>query len=126
MMNVGQMYNYTILELAPGATASGSATVSYDVARWNRQNELPVDRNTIVLEDIPQRIDYNAMPGAGQELVELVLVTKGGRPFFGTPVNMTSYALGVSYSTTTDQDGIARFMLPLNEKFQIELATKVK
>jgi Ca-activated chloride channel family protein len=121
MMNVGEMYNYTILELSPGATASGSATVSYDVARWNRQNELPVDRKTIELEDIPQRIASNAMPGAGEELVELLVVSKGGRPFFGTPVNMTSYALGVSYSTTTDEHGVARFMLPLNEKFQIDL-----
>jgi hypothetical protein len=57
----------------------------------------------------------------GEELVELLVVSKGGRPFFGTPVNMTSYALGVSYSTTTDEHGVARFMLPLNEKFQIDL-----
>jgi Ca-activated chloride channel family protein len=121
MVNIGDMTNYTILELSPGATGSGSATVSYDVARWNRQNELPVDRSKIVLEDIPQRIDYNAYPGPGEELVELVIASKGGRSYFGTPVKMTCYALGVSYSTNTDQDGVARFMLPLNQNFQIDL-----
>lgn len=121
MVNVGDMRNYTILELSPGSTSSGSATISYDVARWNRQNELPVDRSTIDLEDIPQRLDYNVRPGPNEELVEFVVQSKGGRPYFGTPVKMTSYGLGVSYSTNTDQDGIARFMVPLNEKFQVDL-----
>lgn len=121
MMNVGDMKNYTVLQLTPGGTGSGSANVSYDVARWNRQNELPVDRMTVVLEDIPVRYDYNARPGPGEEMVEIIVVSKGGRPFFGTPVAMTSYSLGYSYSTTTDQDGVARFILPLNEKFQIDL-----
>ena len=121
VMNVGEMYNHTVLDLTPGSSGSGSATINYDVARWNRQNELPVDRATIELEDIPQRYEYTVRPGPGEELVEISIISKGGRPFFGTPVKMTSYALGVSYSTTTDADGIARFMLPLNEKFQVDL-----
>jgi len=121
MLNVGDMRNYTTLQLTPGGQGSGSANVGYDVARWNRQNELPVDRTTVVLEDIPVRLDYNARPGPGEEMVEIIVLSKGGRPFFGTPVKMTSYSLGYSYSTTTDQDGVARFLLPLNEKFQVDL-----
>jgi uncharacterized protein YegL len=121
VMNVGEMYNYTVLSVNPGSAGSGNATIYYDVARWNRQNELPVDRTSIVLEDIPQRIESTIRPDAQQELVEILVVSKGGRPFFGTPVKMTSYALGVSYSTTTDAEGIARFLLPLNEKFQVDL-----
>jgi len=121
MMNVGEMRNYTLLTLSPGSTGSGSATVAYDVIRWNRQNELPVDRTTVELEDIPVRLDYNARPGPGEEMVEIIVVSKGGRAFFGTPVKMTSYSLGISYSTTTDMDGVARFILPLNEKFQVDL-----
>jgi Ca-activated chloride channel homolog len=121
IMNIGEMYNHTLLSVEPGSTGSGNATIFYDVARWNRQNELPVDRSSIVLEDIPQRIENTVRPDAQQELVEILIMSKGGRPFFGTPVKMTSYSLGVSYSATTDAGGIARFLLPLNEKFQVDL-----
>lgn len=121
MLNVGEMYNYSLLNVPPGSISTGSATVSYDVARWKRQNEKTVDRTTITLEDIPQRIESNSYPGAAEEVVEIVLISKGGRAFYNIPVKMTCYALGVSYSTTTDDQGVARFKLPLNENFQVDV-----
>lgn len=121
MMNIGEMYDYRRLSISPGSTGSGSATTTYDVERWNRQNEIPLDRTNMYLEDIPQRIDYNVRPGLSEELVEIQVVSKGGSAFYNVPVKMTSYALGVSYSAYTDEQGIARFLLPLNEKFQLDL-----
>lgn len=121
MLNVGEMYNYTILNLPKGSTSSGSATVTYDVERWKRQNENPVDRSNLDIEDIPQRLDYNARPGMNEELVEIVLVSKGGRAFYNIPIKMTCYGLGVSYSATTDDQGVARFSVPLNQNYQIDV-----
>lgn len=121
MVNVGEMFNYTLLNVSPGGNGSGSATITYDVDRWNRQNEPTLDRTSLSLEEIPQRIDYNYRPGQNEELVEISLLSPGGRAFYNIEVKMTSYALGVSYTTTTDDQGIARFVLPLNEKFQVDI-----
>ncbi|MFT4600338.1 MAG: Ca-activated chloride channel family protein [Arenicella sp.] len=121
VMNVGEMRNYRIIDVPEGMTGSGRAIVTYDVARWNRINEAPEDRSLYQFEEIPQRLNYNTLPGKNHELLEIEVLSEKKRPFAGIPIKITSFGLQVSYSAYTDNEGVARFKVPLNEQYQIDL-----
>lgn len=121
MMNVGDMKGHTLLNVPQNGSGKGQALISYDVARWNRLNASPTDRSLFQLEDIPQRIHYNAMPTKTHEIMEIAVESEKGRPYKGLVVKMTCFALNTSYSAYTDDQGIARFQIPLNESYQIDL-----
>lgn len=121
MMNVGDMKGHTLLRVPQNGSGKGQALISYDVARWNRLNQKAVDRSKLNLEDIPQRIHYNAMPSKTHEIMEIAVESEKGRPYKGLLVKMTCFALNTSYSAYTDEQGIARFQIPLNESYQIDL-----
>ena len=121
VMNVGEMRSYTIIDIAPNSSGSGSAIIHYDPARWLRLNKTPVDRSSLVIEDIPQRLNYNTMPDPSNELLEVEVLSEKGRPYLGIPVKVTCFNTLTSYSAMTNEEGIARFLIPLNEQYQIDL-----
>ncbi|MCH2232667.1 MAG: VWA domain-containing protein [Crocinitomicaceae bacterium] len=121
VLHIGEMRNYTVLNVSPGSEGSGSGMVTYNPAHWKRQNQKTVDRSTLVLEDIPQRYPENAAPGANHEIVEVYVKSDKGRAYMGLEVKMVDVFESTSYSATTDDKGIARFKLPLNHKYQIDL-----
>ena len=69
MVNIGEMRNYTILNVPPGSTGSGTAQLTYDVARWLRQNQPIQDRTNLVFDEIYQRIAANDRPLNTDEVV---------------------------------------------------------
>lgn len=121
MMNVGDMKGHTLLNVPQNGSGRGQALISYDVARWNRLNQVPIDRSQLMIEDIPQRIHYNAMPTQTHEIMEIKVVSQKKRPYSGLTVKMTCLALNTSYSAYTDDQGVARFLIPLNESYEIDL-----
>lgn len=120
-MNVGEMRNYNFLNVPQSGFSSGSSSVTYNPQWWNRINQPPTDRSLYQVEDIPVRLPYNQMPNPTHELLEIVVVSKKGTPFMGMEVKVICFALGESYSTTTDDNGAARFLLPLNQQYQIDI-----
>ena len=121
MLNVGEMRNYRKFTLAEGNSGSGKAIITYDVNRWNRLNAPPTDRGKYTIEDIPQRLNYNAMPDKSHELFELQLLSERKKPFYGIPVKLVCFETATSYSAYTNEEGIARFKLPLNASFTIDI-----
>ena len=121
MLSVGEMKNYTLLTCPPGSEGSGSGVVTYNPERWNRLNQKQVDRSSLTFEDFPQRLNYNAAPDKSHEILELQIVSEKERPYLGLSVKLVNIAEGISYSAETDADGIARFKIPFNQQFQIDL-----
>lgn len=121
MISIGGMKNHTLLKLRPGSYGSGSSQVNYDVARWNRKNEKPKDRSKLNLTIEPQNIPANVAPDGQHEIFEVQVVSENKRPFPGLEVGMTCYSMNKTFTARTDNKGIARFKLPLNKKFQIDL-----
>ena len=121
MLNVGDMRNYRKLNVPKGTSGSGKAIVTYDVDRWNRLNAPPTDRGLYAIDDIPQRLNYNAMPDKSHELFELQLLSDKKKPFYSIPVTLVCFENATSYSAYTDEQGIARFKLPLNSSFTIDI-----
>lgn len=120
-MNIGEMRNHTFLNVPPGGESTGSSTTTYDVARWNRLNAPLKDRSLYSLEEEIVRLPENARPDANHEIFEVYVVSEKGKPYQGMEVKLTSFELGKSYVCNTDHNGISRFKLPFNTKFQIDL-----
>ncbi len=121
MMHIGDMKNHTLLKIPAGSTGTGSGTVTYDVAYWNRINEPPVDRSKLNLELVHQTVNPRDMPAAGHSILEIIAVNDAKRPWQKMDVRLTSYALNKTFVATTDGQGKARFNVPNNQKYQIDL-----
>ena len=120
MMNVGGMKNHTLLHVPRGA-GSGSAVISYDVKRWNKINEPPVDRSKLSLVEVPQTVNGRDMPVKGNSIIEIVAVNENDRPWQGLEVKLTCFDLNKSFVAKADGKGIARFNVPNNNTYQIDL-----
>ena len=121
MMSIGGMKNHTVLKLAPGAYGSGSSQIYYNVERWNRKNEKPKDRSKLNLAVEQQNIRPNEIPDKQHEIFEVQVVSEKKKPFPGLEVGLTCYKLNKTFIAQTDNSGIARFKLPVNNKYQIDL-----
>lgn len=119
-MHVGDMKNYEVLTMSSGG-GSGNASVTYDVERWNRINQPPVDRSKLNLTEVKQTVSGRDMPPAGKSIIEIKAVNKTGRPWQNTEVKLTCYELGQSFTAQTDGKGTARFSVPNNQSYQIDL-----
>lgn len=125
MMHIGDMKNHTLLKIPAGTTGSGSATVTYDVAYWNRINEPPVDRSRLKLESVRQTVNGRDMPAAGHSILEIIAVNEADRPWQSMEVRLTCYKLNKTFIANTDGAGKARFNVPNNQKYQIDLDGEV-
>jgi uncharacterized protein YegL len=120
VMNVGAMKNHDILKIRSG-TSTGSQMVTYDVARWNRINEPPVDRTKINLDFEHQKISSTEQASASHIIFELLIEGENGRGWPKIPVQLTSYRLNKAFVATTDGSGIARFRVPIKQNYQIDV-----
>lgn len=121
MMHIGDMKNHTLLKMPAGTSGSGSATVTYDVAYWNRINEPPVDRSKLNLVMEKQTVNGRDMPPSGHSIIEIIAVNDVDRPWQAMEVRLTCYKLNKTFIAITDGKGIARFNVPNSQKYQIDL-----
>lgn len=119
MMNVGEMKNHDLLKVR--GVGSGSQVISYDVKRWNRLNEAPVDRSKLNLKVEDQKVGPMEVPTNTHMIFELLIKNDQGRSWPKVPIAMTCYKLNTTYKAITNGEGIARFKLPINHNYQIDV-----
>ena len=119
MMNVGDMKNHDLLKVR--GTGSGSQVINYDVKRWNRINEPPVDRSKLNLKFVDQKIGPMEVPTESEMIFELKIKNEQGRGWPNIPIAMTCYKLSTTFRANTNGEGIARFKLPTNHNYQIDV-----
>lgn len=124
MMHVGDMKNHTLLKM-PRGTSSGSETITYDVEYWNRINEPPVDRSKLNLNVINQLVNARDMPATTHSIVEIIAVNDKDIPWQGMEVRLTCYKTNDQFVAKTDGRGVARFNVPNNQNYQIDLDGEV-
>jgi Ca-activated chloride channel family protein len=121
VMHVGEMKAYSKLNTSY-QTGSGSAVVTYDLAKWQRLNQPPVNRSKITLEKIPQiGVRAGQTPQRGYSIVEIELKNGRGQVWRNVSVSMVCYENLKSYDAKTDAYGVARLYVPNNYNYQIDL-----
>jgi Ca-activated chloride channel family protein len=125
VMNVGEMKNYKLLKVSEFGGV-GSATIPYDVERWKRLSTPPVNRSKMVLVKVPQKgITSGSIPQRGNSIVEIELKTGKGQVWRSVAISMVCFEDKMTYDAFSDSKGVARFYLPNNKHYQIDVDGEV-
>lgn len=121
VMHIGEMKAYDKLNTS-FQNGRGSSVITYDVKKWKRLQEPTVDRSKIVLTKVPQLgIRSGQIPQKGYSIIEIELKNGKGQVWRNVSASMVCYENLTSYDAKTDSRGVARFYLPNNKKYQIDL-----
>jgi len=120
-LNIGDMKGYRTLKVPEHGDRKGKMTVTYNVKHWNRINQPPVDRSKLTLRIVNQTIEVTEKGDKEQAVISISLKDKQGKPWKGVEVQMTNFELLTSFTAITDKRGIARFKVPNNKSYQIDI-----
>ena len=120
-VNILEMKNCDFVELPENGVATENKTITYDVKYYKRINRPFVDRSLLTLTKENQtqlkEIKYNK----NQVLINLNVVKADSTPLVNYPVNLTSYALGKTFLGKTNTSGVAKFIVPNNMDYEVDI-----
>lgn len=122
-INVLQVRDYFFwqFEVTPGRNSHMSKTITYDFKRYERETRPTVDRTQLALQTVPQTYGPDAKPTAGLGIVRLEISKASDQPLLNYPVAITCYKLRKTFTTKTNAAGIATFMVPLDQEYEIDM-----
>lgn len=121
--NIKDVVNYHAwqFEVVPGKDFTVTRVVTYDYSRFERESRPAVDRRTLALKTEAQKVAVDAVPKPGMGIVKVELKKSNGQPLTNFPVAITCYALQTTYAAPTNAAGIATFMVPLANEYEIDI-----
>lgn len=93
--------------------------ITYDYDKWQRENRPPIDRSKIKFEQV--KLAPNVMPDRTNGYIKISISKNNKTPLKNFPVTLTSYKLNKMYTALTNQMGVAFFLVPVNQEYQIDL-----
>lgn len=121
LITVEKIRNEWSIEMPERGQGSGSRTVSYNYERWKRDNRPPVDRAQLGVTTITQNIAAKEMPTTKEAILNMHILRKDKSPLRNFKVGLTSYKYKKTYEANTDSKGVARFRIPLNSEYEIDI-----
>lgn len=114
-------YYFWQVEVPPGKNYKMSKTITYDYKRYERETRPAVDRAALGLKVEGQKLQPDAKPAEGMGLIKLEITKANDQPLLNYPVQVTCYKLRKTFSTVTNAAGIATFMAPLDNEYEIDI-----
>lgn len=120
-LNVAEMKNCGYIEVPESGIAEETKTITYDLNHYNRINRPFVDRSTFnfVTENQIKLKDLNYTQS--QALVSLTILKENGSPLTNFPVNLTCFKLGKTFLGKTNTKGIANFIVPTKNDYEVDI-----
>ena len=120
-VNVGEMKNCDFIEVPEIGITNQNRTITYDMKHYNRVNRAFVDRSALNIEIEDQTKLKNLNFGQNEALIELFLKREDGNPLYNYPVNLTCYKLKKSFLGKTNSKGVAKFIVPTNKDYEVDI-----
>jgi Ca-activated chloride channel family protein len=120
-LSVGKMYKYESLEVPERGITKSSATVTYDLKNWERENRPMPDRSKINFEIIKANTKENLQPTAKMSVAEVIVKRKNGAGLPDFSLTLTCIKEKKQYLGKTDKIGKARFLVPINNDYEIDI-----
>ena len=120
-VDVGDMKDYLSVELPVGGKRQKSTTVTYNPERFARESKPKVDRSKLNLQKETQNVTGDQQPPDGSSMVKLTIAKKNGDPLANYPVSITCFNLSKTYTTKTNKYGVAFFMVPYNNDYEVDI-----
>lgn len=121
VMSVGKMYNYKVLEVPKSGFRKSSEHLTYDLKRWERENRPMPDRSKINFTTVKKTVYNSTRATKTESVIQLDIKRANKKPLMDYAVNMTSLKTKTIYSGKTDNQGIARFLLPFGDEYEIDI-----
>lgn len=120
-VDVGDMKDYLSVELPQQGKRQQSATITYDPEQFKEDRKPKVDRRKLKIEKEEQTVTGDQRPSDGKSIVKVHVVRKNGEPLANYPVRLTCITLLKTYSTKTNSYGIALFMVPNSNVYEVDI-----
>lgn len=121
LLTVGKMYNYKTLIVPENGYSKIKEFLTYDIENWEIQNRPPPDRSNIKFEYVKQNVFNSTQPTSSQSVVHLIAKRANHKPLSNFPINLTCIKTKTIFVTKTDDQGIARFLVPFNQEYEIDI-----
>jgi Ca-activated chloride channel family protein len=120
-ISVEEVKHNWFITVPPRGQGTGSQSIHYDIEEWKRENRPPVDRLALNLQTIPQNLKSSENPTEQEAIVNVILKGLTGNVHPNHKVELTCYKLKKTFAATSDAQGIARFKIPVNNEYEIDL-----
>ncbi len=121
VISIGKMYNYKVLEVPQSGFRKSKELMTYDLVRWERENRPMPDRSKIDFTTIKKTVYNSTRPTKTESLIKLHIKRANKKPLVDYSVNMTSLKNKTIYIGKTDDQGTARFLLPIGDEYEIDI-----
>lgn len=114
-------YYFWQLELTPGKKINLRKTVTYSYERYERETRAPVDRAALNIQTETQRYTVDQKPTKELSVIKLTVLKADESPLGNYPVAITCYKLRKTFKATTNPAGIATFLVPKDNEYDIDI-----
>jgi len=121
VLSVGKIYNYKLLEVPETGKRQTREFMTYDLERWEKENRPMPDRSVIAFQKVKQNIHNSDKPTKTASIVQLIIKRANKKSLVNYNVDLTSLKNKTIYQGKTDEQGIARFLLPVGEEYEIDI-----
>jgi len=123
-MNILRIRNYYMWEvpMPKFGNSTLTRTITYNYKKYVREMRPPINRKQLNIKEIPQAYDATTKFTKTKSLVKISF-KKGDKssPLVNYPVRLTSIKQAKTYTTKTNEKGIAYFLLPINDSYDIDM-----
>ena len=119
-VHVGEMKKMTTLNIPENGNASGKHRIPYDPESMSSRESLP-DRNKLNLNVIEQNNIETTIATDNNAIIIIELVDNQKKYVKHTPVALTSIETNKKYTSITDIEGKAHFMVPVGYLYYIDV-----
>lgn len=118
--SIGDMRN--CIEIYGERSGSASNLFTYDPTNYRLQNKSVPDRRTVDFKTISQeRSDPFAEPTARQSVLTIILKDQAKKVHPGVEVNLCSFSTKTIYTSRSNNNGAATFVVPLDAEYDIDV-----
>lgn len=120
-LNMQGMPDFREVEVTEGRSGQGSALFSYDEEKIRTENDIIQKRPKIVFTTEDQKNLDIKSPQQGFCISKVKLTDSDMRPVPGIHVEMISVKQKKIYSSVSDENGIAKFHIPIGETYAVDI-----
>jgi len=120
-VNILKMKDIRSIEVPENGRASGSYSITYDYPHYERTHRAPVDRSNLNLLPVDQTMLSNPQYSETEAVVNITVIREDKNPLSNFPVQITCYKTGKIYKGKTSDRGVACFLVPVNNEYEVDI-----
>ena len=120
-VNILKMKDIKIIEVPENGKITGSYSITYDYPHYERTHRAPVDRSKLNLITVDQTRLFNPQYSEKEAVVNISVLKEDKIPLTNFPLQVTCYKDGKIYQGKTNSRGVANFLVPVNNEYDVDI-----